>query len=403
MTMLMFGEPDIATCRLPPNYRPIKARSDPRGSGRRFENCYHVGRSSHAVACPSFEHRHQMKWLKRSLLVCAIGYPLALAITALSFRYVGEEWWATSVGLYLPRVAFALPLPFLVVALLIFRLRSLLWTQLAAALLVLFPLMGLVISWPSSGPKDGPRIRVLSLNADSGYFGNDKIDEQIRAYSPDIVALQEVQLFARELPNVLRERYPNVEMFSQFIVASRYPIMSVIDPAMFPHLGRMRSARFARFLVDTPVGRIALYNVHPISPRSVFYELRGRGLRREILSGHILSGSAAADIMENNEVRRLEIQTASEMAAKDPYPVLITSDTNLPGLSSIYGRYLSQFQDGFSKVGLGFGYTFQSYRRWMRLDRILASDELRFEHVEAGCPLVSDHLCVVADLGRREP
>ena len=344
------------------------------------------------------------KWTQRIVVATAVAYPVAVAAIWLCFRYIGESWWATGVGLYLPRIGFALPLPLLVVLLLLLRLRRLLWTQLVAVGLVVFPLMGLVISFPGSLRQGEPALRILSFNVDSGYFGNDKIDAAIQAWSPDVVLLQEVQLEATKLADTLRSRYESVEPSGQFIIASRFPILAVFDPDRLPHYGRLRSPRFMHYLIDSPLGHIALYHVHPVSPRSVFYELRGKGgLKREILSGHILSGDAAVDVEENNALRSLQIQTASELAANEPYPVIIAGDTNLPGLSRVFARHLSEYQDGFAKAGWGFGYTFQSYRPWMRLDRILAGPELRFVNFKVGCPGASDHLCVVADLQRAPP
>ena len=85
-------------------------------------------------------------------------------------------------------------------------------------------------------------------------------------------------------------------------------------------------------------------------------------------------------------------------------PVIIAGDTNLPGLSFVFHRSLSGFQDGFTRAGWGFGYTFPTnHVPWMRIDRVLASDELRFVRFEVGKSLVSDHHCVVADLQRRSP
>ena len=48
----------------------------------------------------------------------AVAYPVALLGLILAFRLVGERYWATTIGLYLPRIGYGLPLP--VVALLVF-------------------------------------------------------------------------------------------------------------------------------------------------------------------------------------------------------------------------------------------------------------------------------------------
>jgi endonuclease/exonuclease/phosphatase family metal-dependent hydrolase len=99
------------------------------------------------------------------------------------------------------------------------------------------------------------------------------------------------------------------------------------------------------------------------------------------------------------------VQEFAEAAAHEPGPAVIAGDTNLPDLSYILNRYLSAYQDGFAKVGSGFGYTFPTdhgRRPWMRIDRIFANQELRFVRFDIGHSLASDHLCVIADLQRQD-
>ena len=84
--------------------------------------------------------------LRRILLILALAYPIALLAVIAGLRFIGEQWWLTTAALYLPRLVFALPLPALVLALAWFGPRRALWAQLAAALLLLFPLMGLRVS-----------------------------------------------------------------------------------------------------------------------------------------------------------------------------------------------------------------------------------------------------------------
>ncbi len=144
--------------------------------------------------------------------------------------------------------------------------------------------------------------------------------------------------------------------------------------------------------------------MHPLSPRAPFRTLRGAGLRREILSGRLFAGGAgAAEFMDNTALRTAQVESFSQRAARETVPVIIGGDTNLPSLSYVLHRYLSRYQDGFSVAGSGFGYTFPTTRPWMRMriDRVLASPELRFARFDVGTSHASDHFCVVADLQRR--
>ncbi len=343
--------------------------------------------------------------LKRALVAGAVLYPIAIVVLTLLLRFVGENWWVTSVGLFLPRLPFALPLVLVVPVLVLFGPRKLLWLQLATALLLLCPLMGFSVPTPTFGAGAGPRLRVLSWNVNAGFGGYDKVVQQIDRVSPEIVLLQEILLDPKELVSSLKTRFPNVELSGQFLIASRFPISKVSHPERVEFESRDRSPRFMHYLVDTSLGPIAVYNVHPVSPRGAFYALRGRGLRHEILSGNVLSGSAEGTIQSHAGLRDVQLRTVSELAAVEKVPVIIAGDLNSPELSTIFARHLSGYQDGFKKAGLGFGFTFPEHPRWprwMRLDRILASDALLFVSFNVREDSPSDHLGVVAELVRKD-
>lgn len=345
----------------------------------------------------------RMGWLRRIVVVVALAYPLALFGVVIALRYIGERWWFTAGLAYLPRLGFALPLPFIVVALLVLGLRRLLVSQAVALGLVVFPLMGLVLPWPS-GAAGGTKMRVMSFNINSAAGGEDKIIAEVDRYSPDILVMQEIGQSGESLAKRLASRYDAVRLSTQFLAASRYRILSLMEPERIPLYGNMRSPRFIQLVVDTPLGKIALYDVHPISPREGLSAIRGRGLRSELRSGRLLTGANAPVLRANDLLRGLQVEAIAALAAREPHPVIIAGDTNLPGLSAIFHRQLGDYRDGFVEAGSGFGYTFPTNRRpWMRIDRILASDAFRFVHFEVGDSKVSDHRCVVADLELRAP
>jgi endonuclease/exonuclease/phosphatase (EEP) superfamily protein YafD len=343
------------------------------------------------------------KWLRRIVLALAALYPLLLLLVVIMLRGFGESWIART-ALYLPRVLFALPVPFLVLALTLARAWRFMLTQVLALGLVLFPLMGLVLPWPTGAAPGGPVLRVLSYNVNSGFWGWDKVMAQIDEYHPDVVLIQEVVGAPGPGIERLEQRYPAVEASTQFIIASRYPITSTVDPARVPVDGRQRSPRALRHLVETPLGPIAFYNVHPISPRHGLWMLRAGGFRKALLSGALLRGEQAKVLQADGRLRDLQVEVFAKNAEQETVPVIIGGDTNLPGLSPALG-YLSKFRDGFRAAGSGFGYTFPVGRRsWMRLDRIFASPSLRFVSFQVGNhSWASDHLCVVADLQKRTP
>jgi vancomycin resistance protein VanJ len=343
------------------------------------------------------------RWLRPAAAVFASSYLAALVAVIVALRFGGERFWATALALYLPRIAFLAPLPFTTLALWVFGPRKLLVSQVAAALLVLFPLMGLVVPSIVRGARaDRPSFRVLSFNVDSLNHGADDVAAAIEAERPDLVLIQELGTHAAAFIERLQRTFGAVHVSTQFVVASRFPIEEVTDPPRIPYYGKGRSPRFMRYVIATPLGRAAIYNVHPISPRWGFHSLRGQGFRYEIESGRLFSEEHSEPLREDIWLRVLQVRTFAERARAEALPVLIAGDTNLPSLSPILSENLSSFTDGFGRAGAGFGYTFPSRYPFMRIDRILTSSSLEFSTFRVSCRGVSDHLCVVADVRRAE-
>ena len=348
---------------------------------------------------PAPGRRKRLAALARSIVnLSAIVYLLALLAVVAALRLVGERWWVTTVALYLPRIGFALPLPLLVVALLVARSYRLLVTQLLAAFVLLFPLMGMHVGGARAGTPGARRFRLFTLNTGLGKNGTGEILDRIRGANPDVIALEEVDDGDVE---ALRRGFPGYDFrhLDQFVIASRFPIEEeVVPPPLWSH-GRAQSAQYAHCRLITPAGPIRLFAVHPISPHDAFDRLRGRGLWYELLSGRLLGAASARAMEANTEERLAQVRALGGDAAKSPEPVIIAGDTNLPGLSWAFSHWLGAFSDGFAEVGRGFGYSYPAQRMaWMRIDRILAGSRFRFLEVATISPRISDHLPVTADL-----
>jgi endonuclease/exonuclease/phosphatase (EEP) superfamily protein YafD len=337
----------------------------------------------------------------RAVQVAGAAYIVSLIAAAALLAVVGERWWVTLVGLYMPRILLGAPLPVVVAALWGVRSWRLLAAQAASLLILLFPVLGLTL--PGPGPaKKGPSLRVLSYNINSTLGGLDAVLAEVDRHQADVVMMQEIGL-PGELASAMRARFPTVTVDGQFLLASRYPIASEMDPEKLHYYGRTRSARFLERTLETPLGQVAFFAVHPISPRDELYGLR-YGWKRRLRAGTLFSDDVGRPVEVNAGLRDLQVQAIAEAASKETGPVVVAGDTNLPGLSVTYRRSLSRFQDGFARAGWGFGYTFPSERNkrpWMRIDRILANDALAFTRFEVGSAGPSDHLPVIADLQLR--
>ncbi len=352
---------------------------------------------------PAIRPRASRNGRKRSVAAVALLaglYPLLLIGSACALTFIGERHWITAAALYLPRLVFAVPLPVFVLLLFWCGPRRLLWTQLVAALVILFPLMGLVLPWPH-GSNPGPTLRVLSFNVDSAHAGETALLEAVDAQRPDVALLVEAPLGDTRLRDALATRFPHVERASQFLLGSQFPIVEVTELPRVSYQGRTRTSRAMSYQLDTPQGPVRLYAVHPISPRGAFGMYRFRGALNRLRQSDHLSVDEESDMLGNAGLRSVQIEEALRRAHAEHLPVIVAGDTNLPGLSAVLRRSFSGYQDGFAEASWGFGYTFPAKQPFLRLDRIFAGPEFRFTSFHSGCRGSSDHLCVWADLTRR--
>lgn len=317
------------------------------------------------------------------------AYALGLWLLALALRFVGEGAWLTTALLYLPAIAFALPLPVLIGWMWRRGYRAWLAVHLVALWALVFPLMGFV--WPRTLARDpaGPVMRVLSYNVNHAYAGADRVVAEILRHAPDVVLLCKLNTNVAPVEALLRARYRVVESSSGFLLATHYPLIARRDPDLeVTPADRLASARFVRWELSTALGPVAFYAVHPYSPRDGLAALaRGGG-------ASLMRLETAARV---RQVRRIAADAAAERV-----PVVIAGDTNIPAASPLLRRELAPYGDGFAARGGGFGYTYPlSPFRWMRIDRIMASAQLRFVSFTTGASSASDHAPVVADLQRR--
>jgi endonuclease/exonuclease/phosphatase (EEP) superfamily protein YafD len=338
-----------------------------------------------------------MQRLRKLVAFVAWAYPASLLFIIATLRLAAPELWQAELALYLPRIVFAAPLPVLTIVLLVLRMWRTLVSQIVAAALVLFPLMGLELPplWLSPNPQLSP-FRVLSYNANFALNGQDAVIREIAAIDPDIALAQQL-FFADEMTKVFRERYMDVRADGEFFIASRFPVRSAQFPEQLSYQGRRRSPRFIRYELETSFGPLVIYNVHPASPRAQIAAARSGGFRQALQSGALFSLAPRPDIDADSGLRALQVLTMTRMADRETLPVIIAGDTNLPALSSSLARF-AKYQDGFERAGSGFGYTFPSNRPWMRIDRIFATGQFQFSSFGVGCGLISDHLCVYAEL-----
>jgi vancomycin resistance protein VanJ len=349
--------------------------------------------STHSPARAAW--RRRLMW---SAAFVAIAYPVALGGVILALRLVGERWWATVALMYLPRIGFAIPFPFVVAAVWWWAPRWLLVLQAVSLYLLIVPLMGFTLAFPAPAAPGVASVRIVTYNI--GKAGSRLPDAiaQIQRFAPDIVAVQSVYPGDEA---ALKAAFAGWHLHadSQFLTASRFAIREASIPPPLQYASGTGGARYVRVTFETPMGPVDVFNVHATSPREGLDALREGGFGRSFLSGRMFD-LKTTQFVENNAYRRgRQIAGLAEAARASRNAVVIAGDTNLPGLSRIFGEHLSSFQDSFQRAGRGFGYSFPASHPWMRIDRILVNERLRPLSIEVGPTIAAEHLCVCAEVG----
>lgn len=299
-----------------------------------------------------------------------------------------DRWWPATGIMFAPRWVWGVPLALLIPAALVLS-RRLLWLLLGAAVVLVFPIMGLCVPWQTYAASVPPeeKVRLLTLNTHWVEVKPARLAELIAQTDPDIVALQGCSA------HVPAGWFPgpgwHVHNRGQFCLGSRYPILEtgVLDPA--------KSENWVRYYrLEAPGGEIQLFNLHLQTPRQGLVAVRHQGLE------------GSGKLEQNSAIRREQSAVVAEWIGKVAGRMLIVGDFNTPPESAIYREYWSPFVNAFSQAGLGWGYTFYNSRTMTRIDHILGGPGWTCRRCWVGPDVGSEHRPVIADmewLGGDEP
>jgi vancomycin resistance protein VanJ len=348
--------------------------------------------------------------LRRLTIACAIGYPLALVLVVAASRLIGERWWVTAAALYLPAIGFGLPLPFVAAAAWLWAPRRYVALQAVSLVILIFPVMGLSVGPDRWRAREAdPVLRVLSLNVGFAADAVTAVARQATATGADVVLLQDASHGVQGRLAVLLQGW-SLRTDGEFVIATRHRIRDVYVPPPLvyengsggtPGAGGTGGAHYVHYTLDTPIGPLDVINVHPTTPRPAIEEIRGNGLRGEILSGRLFSGKAGGAMDWNAFRRNRQVAGIAARASACAHPVVIAGDTNLPHASRMLREHLGRFDDAFVRAGVGFGYTFPANRPWMRIDRILVNRKLVALKAWVWEAAATDHRGIAATLARR--
>jgi vancomycin resistance protein VanJ len=256
---------------------------------------------------------------------------------------------------------------------------------LAVGAVAVGPVMGFCIpwrAWLSQGSGQAPTIRVLTCNVEADYRDPAPLGGLVLSASPDIAVIQE-WYWRYDPASVFPGPNWHIRIEGEYGIASRYPILEV--ESFRPTPPRHAAARFT---LQTPTGILHVVSLHPISVRNGLAAL----IENPLGGGSALAGNIAD--------RWLESLLISQWISRLQGPVLVAGDFNLPCDSAIFRDCWSRYSDAFTEGGLGFGYTRFTNLHGIRIDHILVNSSWRVHRCWVGPDVGSDHLPLIADLGR---
>jgi vancomycin resistance protein VanJ len=320
-------------------------------------------------------------------------YAGAIFIWYVLYLIFGDSNWIFALmNTFVPY--YFLPLP-VMIPLAFFIRRVAFWQSMIPPLVVFIALFGHLFLPEIKNPNcpGQPPLTVATFNR-YGYSDILTLEAFKRTGLPDILALQEtlphqfnetIVSLGDELPyHLLSQDSTGLAIFSRYPI-SRLPSQDLQDSRWFV----MKSA------VETPAGRVVVYNVHMTTTRVLSY-LSDPGFIPEIIT-------------YTSQARREMAQRLVEDIAAEERPVVLLGDFNSTPLNApayIIGQVLT---DAYVSAGWGFGHTFpsielsvgplRSLSQMVRIDMIFVSSE--FEPVLARVGEFfgqSDHLPVVSQL-----
>ena len=322
-------------------------------------------------------------------MIPTLFYALFLSALAYADNTSPEQWWWTSLNLYLPQIFWAIPGVALFFLFLLVRWK-LAWLPALLVLWVFTAQMGLVwhASTPSPDLNKGTRLRIMTYNIKAGRIDMNAILEDIKDEKPDVILFQESH---HANADIMRQALYgwNILTADQYLIASQLPLTQGEAKTLSAGTVTLNAMKCLVTVHDKPV---TLYTVHLHSPRS--------GLATALHARR----KAQEAITDNTDLRLHQAKLLADYLRKEATPMILTGDMNAP----VYSEVCREFEeiglhDAFSAAGRGYGFTYGQDVRpfnhpYLRIDHIFLSNEWTAIRSFAGNQQGSEHRPVFADV-----
>lgn len=299
---------------------------------------------------------------------------------------LGDRWWPVLPFLYGPRwVLFVLPLatlPWL------FRRRvrgvvpaAIAWSVFAVGI------MGVRAGPGRWTTEPGISLRVIEFNIGGSAADVGGVSHWLATQDASIIVL--IECVAARGKQIAAAMGLHVATGSSICVLSRYPIDDWRRRDQREFWKEYGSAAIALATIRHPLaGPLRIGSVHLATPRHALDTFRDLS---ELPSRGPL-------VERNQALRDAESAAARDWLGGPTDVTMIVGDFNLPVESTIYRRHWGDFVNGFSRAGIGAGYTKYTRLFGVRIDHVLLGAQTDARRVRVGPGLGSDHRPLIADL-----
>ncbi len=267
-------------------------------------------------------------------------------------------------------------------------------------------------SAPAPDPKEAGSLRVMTWNVE-GFVAHDagtgqsrstaaEITGYIRQEDPDVVCLQEFQSTPAVPESALDDRlskWPyrrigySVSGVLGVAVYSKYPIVD--DDFMQFENGANGSLR-VDLRMESDTLRVICNHLEStyIQSEDITFLQPENFTEAPDKSGRIRG--IASRLRRGFRARAVQADTIAARIASHDGPTIVCGDFNDTPMSYVYRTIRGRFGDAFQARGSGYGFTYKSLYRLLRIDYILPSPHLETLSYESPATEWSDHNPVIA-------
>lgn len=246
-----------------------------------------------------------------------------------------------------------------------------------------------IIRWINYMPQKNeiPDLKIISLNAKGGFYGEGNIESYINSQNPDIVLLQEYG-GKRYLFNGMKED-------SQGHIITVFSKHKVVEQKQLIESDYEYNNAYASQTDIEIKGKIYRFiNVYlqPFKFQKSMVKLNGNSEEDEQKLKDVVKR-----LIPTFKMHQEQISAVRKSIDESPYPVILAGDFNSVPNSYEYYHLLEGLQDAFVEAGRGSATSFHDYKFPIRIDYIFSSPSVKpLSYKVDRSVKLSDHFPVIA-------